>query len=65
MFEKIKSRKFLLTLAGIAGNILLAIGGQIDAGTAVQNIGGIILAYMAAEGAVDFAGALKKTLSKE
>ena len=47
MFEKIKSRKFLLTLAGIAGNILLAIGGQIDAGTAVQNIGGIILAYMA------------------
>ena len=54
--KRLTSRKFLLTVAVIAGNVLLAVGGAIDWPTAAENIKVVVLGYIVVEGAGDAAG---------
>jgi len=54
--KRLTSRKFLLVVAVIAGNVLLAVGGSIDWPTAAENIKLVVLGYIAVEGAGDALG---------
>lgn len=53
---RLTSRKFLLALAGIIGNVLLAASGSLDWPMAMDNIKNIILGYLLIEGAGDALG---------
>jgi len=52
--ERLKSRKFLLAVFGVAGFIFLGISGQMS----WEEVGGrvqlLILGYLAAEGLIDY-----------
>lgn len=53
LLVRLTSRKFLLALAAIIGNIAFAISGQLTFDQAFENVKLIVLAYIAAEGTAD------------
>ncbi len=62
MKEKFTSRKFLIAVGGIAGGVLLILGGNISEG--VTAIVTSVVGYLAAEGLIDLA-AVKAGLDAE
>jgi len=56
LWKRLTSRKFLLTVAGIAGFILLGISGSVAWPEALDGIKALILAYLAVEGFGDALG---------
>lgn len=54
--KRLTSRKFLLVVAAILGNVLLAWSGSIDWAVAAETIKNLILAYLLVEGAGDALG---------
>lgn len=57
--ERFASRKFLMALGGALIVIGSAVSGSISPGEAVDKLVYIVIGYLAAEGGVDIAGALK------
>lgn len=54
--DRLTSRKFLLTLAGCVGFVLLGISGAVEWPQALDGIKALVLAYLAVEGAGDALG---------
>lgn len=54
--DRLTSRKFLLTVAGCVGFILLGISGVVGWAQALDGIKTLVLAYLAVEGAGDALG---------
>lgn len=55
--ERLKSRKFWMAVAGIAGLSLMALSGQMGWEEAANRMLPIIVGYIAVEGAIDHASA--------
>ena len=62
ILKKLSSRKFMVSVAGIAGGILLILNGQTTEGT--TTICTAVVAYLAAEGLIDWKAVGKKEESE-
>ena len=62
ILKKLSSRKFMVSVAGIAGGILLILNGQTTEGA--TTICTAVVAYLAAEGLIDWKAVGKKEESE-
>ena len=62
VLKKLSSRKFMVSVAGIAGGILLVLNGQTTEGA--TTICTAVVAYLAAEGLIDWKAVGKKEESE-
>ena len=62
VLKKLSSRKFMVSVAGIAGGILLVLNGQTTVGA--NPICTAVVAYLAAEGLIDWKAVGKKEESE-
>ena len=58
ILKKLSSRKFMVSVAGVAGGILLVLNGQTTEGA--TTICTAVVAYLAAEGLIDWKAVGKK-----
>ena len=62
VLKKLSSRKFMVSVAGVAGGILLVLNGQTTEGA--TTICTAVVAYLAAEGLIDWKAVGKKEESE-
>ena len=62
ILKKLSSRKFMVSVAGVAGGILLILNGQTTEGA--TTICTAVVAYLAAEGLIDWKAVGKKEESE-
>lgn len=62
ILKKLSSRKFMVSVAGVAGGILLVLNGQTTEGA--TTICTSVVAYLAAEGLIDWKAVGKKEESE-
>ena len=62
ILKKLSSRKFMVSVAGVAGGILLVLNGQTTEGA--TTICTAVVAYLAAEGLIDWKAVGKKEESE-
>ena len=62
VLKKLSSRKFMVSVAGVAGGILLILNGQTTEGA--TTICTAVVAYLAAEGLIDWKAVGKKEGTK-
>lgn len=62
VLKKLSSRKFMVSVAGVAGGILLILNGQTTEGA--TTICTAVVAYLAAEGLIDWKAVGKKEESE-
>lgn len=63
VLKKLSSRKFMVSVAGVAGGILLILNGQTTEGA--TTICTAVVAYLAAEGLIDWKAVGKKEESED